>query len=284
MLLLGGSVTGRFRADDINVLNELARRAALAVDNARLYEERTAIAQALQALLLPSALPSATGVDFGARYAAAGEGNEVGGDFYDVFGLPDGGWGLAIGDVCGKGAEAAAITGMARNVLRLLIEDGAAPQGALSRLNEVILGLGDRGRFCTTSLATVHRRGEALAVRVSHAGHPLPVLVGLDGKARFVGRTGTVLGIVRGIELADDELVLQPGEALVFYTDGVTERRDGLELYGDERLLACLGRNRSRSADGVAGDLERDVVSFGGAATRDDLAVLVLRCPLPTGP
>ena len=100
-------------------------------------------------------LPTVAHVEFGARYAAAGEGNEVGGDFYDVFELPDGQWAVAIGDVCGKGPEAAAITGLARNVLRLLGREGIAPPAVLRRLNTAILDLGDRGRFCTATMATV---------------------------------------------------------------------------------------------------------------------------------
>jgi serine phosphatase RsbU (regulator of sigma subunit) len=281
LLLVGRNTGTSYAADDVGLLTDLARRAALAVDNARLYEERTSIAQALQASLLPPTLPTTDGLEFGARYAAAGEGNDVGGDFYDVFSLDDGGWGLAIGDVCGKGAEAAAITGMARDVLRLLTRDGVATPAVLQRLNDVILELGDRGRFCTTMLGTVHTEGDGLVVRMSSAGHPPPVLLSRGGEASFVGSSGTVLGVVEDIDVAEDEVRLGPGDALVFYTDGVTERRSGNEMFGDDNLLSCLKAASGSSADSLAGRLELEVRRFGVGVTRDDLAVLVVRCKVP---
>jgi anti-sigma regulatory factor (Ser/Thr protein kinase) len=289
LILVGRPAGSVYGADDVSVLTDLARRAALAVDNARLYEERSSIAKALQASLLPPTLPTAPGLDFGGRYAAAGEGNEVGGDFYDVFSMPTGGWGVAIGDVCGKGAEAAAITGMARDVLRLLVRDGATPPTALQRLNESILELGDRGRFCTAALGIVEPGPTGLRVRLSSAGHPPPVLVDAAGAARFVGGSGTLLGVVPDVELSEDELVLAPGEALVFYTDGVTERRSGPDMFGESRLLECVRAAAGLSADLVAGHLESDVQRFGAGPSRDDLAVLVIRCtavavPEPTAP
>jgi GAF domain-containing protein len=271
-----------YAADDVGVLTDLARRAALAVDNARLYEERSSIAKALQASLLPPTLPTAPGLEFGGRYAAAGEGNEVGGDFYDVFSIPSGGWGIAIGDVCGKGAEAAAITGMARDVLRLLVRDGAAPPRALQRLNESILELDDRGRFCTAALGIVQPVPAGLHVRLSSAGHPPPVLVDASGEARFVGRSGTLLGVVADVDLSEDEIVLRPGEVLVFYTDGVTERRHGMDMFGDSRLLSAVRAAAGRGADVIAGHLESDVRRFGTGPSRDDLAVLVIRCTAVT--
>lgn len=282
--LLGGLLVARpvgatYGAEDVTLLLDLARRAALAVDNARLYEERTAIAHALQASLLPPALPAPVEVDFGARYLPAGEGNEVGGDFYDVFGLPDGGWAIAIGDVCGKGAEAAAITGLARNVLRLLVREGRSPSQALTSLNDAILELGDRGRFCTAALAVVHLstdRPGGLDLCFSSGGHPPPALLPASGAPAFAGGSGTLLGVVESPDLSDEEIFLAPGDALVFYTDGVTERRRGSQMFGDETLLAVLGR-ASGSADAVAGLLEREVRAFAPEVSRDDLAVLVVR-------
>jgi phosphoserine phosphatase RsbU/P len=281
--LLGGLVVARppgvtYSAEDVALLLDLARRAALAVDNARLYEERTGIAQALQASLLPPDLPKADEVQFGARYHPAGEGNEVGGDFYDVFTLADGGWAVAIGDVCGKGAEAAAITGLARNVVRLLTREGRSPAEVLRRLNDAVLELGDRGRFCTAALAIV-RPGEAggLDITYSSGGHPPPVLVPPTGRPSFVGSSGTVLGVVETPDLSDEQLRLSAGEALVLYTDGVTERRNGRQMFGDETLLRVLGSAASQSADAVAGRVEREVRAFGPGVSRDDLAVLVVR-------
>ena len=280
-VLLAGRRTGvHHRHEDAGLLLDLARRAALAIDNARLYQERTHIAQALQASLLPPDLPAATGVSFGARYAAAGSGNEVGGDFYDVFALRDGRWGVAIGDVCGKGAEAAAITGLARNVLRLLVREGRPAPTALRQLNEAILELGERGRFCTASLAVLERGPEGLVVHLSSAGHPPPVLVAADGSVGFVGRSGDLLGVLDDVEVADDEVHLGPGDALVFYTDGVTERRDGERMFGEYNLLKACRSAAGQSADEIAGQLDRAVRDFSVDASRDDLAVLVVQVPV----
>jgi sigma-B regulation protein RsbU (phosphoserine phosphatase) len=277
VLLAGRSSGTGYARDDAGLLLDLARRAALAVDNARLYEERTAIAQALQSSLLPPVLPTVAHVEFGARYAAAGAGNEVGGDFYDVFELPDGQWAVAIGDVCGKGPEAAAITGLARNVLRLLGRDGIAPPAVLRRLNTAILDLGDRGRFCTATMATVRASPAGLTVCLSVAGHPPPVLVTAAGRASLVGTNGSLLGVFTDVDVSADELILAPGDVLVFYTDGVTERRNGDRMFGDESLLAVCAAAAGSSADAFAGLLEEGVRKFGEQASRDDLAVLVVR-------
>jgi phosphoserine phosphatase RsbU/P len=282
--LLGFMLAGRpagtdYAIDDAGLLFDLARRAALAVDNARLYEERAAVAQALQALLLPPALPRVAHVEFGARYAAAGAGNEVGGDFYDVFEIPDGQWAVAIGDVCGTGAEAAAITGLARNVVRLLGREGVAPPAILRRLNAAILDLGERGRFCTATMATVRASAAGLTVRLTLAGHPPPVLVTAQGQASFVGTSGSLLGVFEDVDVAADELVLTPGDALVFYTDGVTERRRTNRMFGDDTLLASCAAAAGLSADDLAGSLEQSVRDFGEQASHDDLAILVVRAP-----
>jgi sigma-B regulation protein RsbU (phosphoserine phosphatase) len=283
LLLAGRPAGSAYTAHDVALLGDLGRRAAVAIDSARLYEERTSIARALQASLLPPTLPIAEAVEFGARYVAAGEGNDVGGDFYDVFRLADGGWGAAIGDVCGKGPEAAAITGMARDVLRLLTRDGASPAEALRRLNGAMVELGERGRFCTATLATVHLRGSEVVVCLASAGHPPPVLLRANGDARLVGTSGTVLGVVDDIDVPADQVTLEPGDALVFYTDGVTERRNGNDMFGDDNLLASLRRAVGHSADALAGILERDVRSFSAAPSRDDLAVLVVRSKADAG-
>jgi anti-sigma regulatory factor (Ser/Thr protein kinase) len=282
-LMLVGCEQGRgFVMDEMALLADLARTAALAIDNARLYEEQTAIAEGLQSWLLPRDLPDVLGCEFGARYAPAGEGNEVGGDFYDVFPLPGGGCGIAIGDVCGKGAEAAAITGIAREVLRLLIRDGQSPPVALARLNESLIALGDRGRLCTVVLGTVRRREDGVAVRFSSAGHPPPVHLAKSGKVRFVGTSGSLLGVLADIDVSDDEVLLAPGDSLVLYTDGVTERRGAHGMFGEENLLATLQAARGAAASELAGVVQSATQQFGQfGAPRDDLAVLVVQATDP---
>jgi sigma-B regulation protein RsbU (phosphoserine phosphatase) len=263
-------------ADEVSLLVDLARRAALAVEGARLYEERSAVAQALQASLLPPTLPEVDGLQFGARYAAAGEGNEVGGDFYDVFPVGDGCWAVAIGDVCGKGPEAATITGLARNVLRLMVEDGRPPDEAFRRLNQAILDLGDRGRFLTATLALLEPYDGGVRVVLAVAGHPPPAVVDQVGQVRFLDAGGTLLGVTADIQVGVEHLTLQLGEQLVLYTDGVTERRDQDRWFGETTLSAALAQAQGRSADAVAGHLEQRVRSFAAAAASDDLAVLVV--------
>ena len=277
VLLVGRLAGGGYARGDAGLLLDLARRAALAIDNARLYQERTHVAQALQASLLPADLPQPPGVRFAARYAAAGAGNEVGGDFYDVFGMRDGRWGVAVGDVCGKGAEAAAITGLARNVLRLLVREQRSAPEALRQLNDAILELGERGRFCTASLATVETVPDGLVVQLSTAGHPPPVLVTAAGRASLVGSSGDLLGVLDEVEVAEDEVRLERGDALVFYTDGVTERRNGDTMFGEYNLLQACMQAAGGTADHIAATLEQAVRDFSTDASRDDLAVLVVQ-------
>jgi sigma-B regulation protein RsbU (phosphoserine phosphatase) len=281
VLLLARSAGREGLVDDLGVLAELTRRAALAIEGARLYEERSAVAQALQASLLPPELPVVEGIEFGARYAAAGEGNEVGGDFYDVFQVSDREWAVAIGDVCGKGPEAATITGLARNVLRLMVEEGRSPDAAFRRLNGAILDLGDRGRFLTAALALLRLDHDGIHVQLATAGHPPPVHVSASGQVRFVGAGGTLLGVTPEIDIAVEELLLAPGEQLVLYTDGVTERRDGPRWFGEDTLESALARSAGRSPDAVAGFLEQQVRGFASAPASDDLAVLVVGAGQP---
>ena len=149
MLTLGKPSDEHFRQEILELAEDLSRRAALALDNARLYSERTAISQSLQRSLLPPELPHIEGVEVEVIYRAAGEGNEVGGDFYDLFPIRDGAYGFAIGDVCGTGPEAAAVTGLARHALRLLAREGFGGPAVLERLNSAILDEGARSRFLT---------------------------------------------------------------------------------------------------------------------------------------
>ncbi|HVF19538.1 MAG TPA: SpoIIE family protein phosphatase [Mycobacteriales bacterium] len=276
-LVLARPVGPRHTAEERSLAEDLSRRAALAVDNARLYGDRAAVARALQAWLLPAELPTPPGIEFAARYLAAGEGNEVGGDFYDVFPLGDDGWGLAVGDVCGKGAEAAAVTGLVRDVIRLLVREGHVVSEVLQRLNRAILEQGDRGRFCTVAAGRVDREGDDVVLRVCSAGHPLPVLMRSSGDLEFLGRAGTLVGVTESFEVHEHTVQLGPGDAVVFYTDGVTERRTATRMFGELRLLDTLALSAGRSAAGIAADLERAVDQYTAEPLRDDLAILVVR-------
>ena len=203
-LWLGISASGRrYDVDDLMLVEELARRAALAVENARLYEDRRRVADTLQASLLPPTLPSVPGIDVGAAYRASGEGNDIGGDFYDVFEIGGGAWAAVIGDVCGKGTGAAALTGLARHTLRAAALRGEAPSGVLSLLNDAILREQSDDRFLTAVFCRIVPTGRARVV-LARGGHLPPLLRRADGTVRPLGHPGLLLGSFPDVNLADD--------------------------------------------------------------------------------
>ena len=271
----------------LHLLADLAPRAALALDNARLYAERTATSQALQRSLLPPELPALAGVEVGVVYEATGAANEVGGDFYDVFRTSSAGDGrerfaFAVGDVCGKGPEAAAVTGLARHALRLLSRRGDGIETVLDHLNEAILAEGSRARFVTA----LYGEGEcaadgSLELRFASAGHPAPVVLRRDGTATTVDASGDLLGVFETAETRVTSLRLAPGESLVCFTDGATERRNGERMLGEEGVRRAVRDGQELSAAALARRLGGIVSDYAPTPTRDDLAILVLRPPRP---
>ncbi|MER5456813.1 SpoIIE family protein phosphatase [Micromonospora sp. NPDC002389] len=277
-LAVGRHQRHRHDPDEIAVLEDVARRAALAIENARIHAERRRVAQTLQQSLLPPVLPVVEGIGFAAEYVPTGDDAEVGGDFYDVVPMPDGRWLVVIGDVSGKGVQAAAVTGLVRDVIRVLAGDGKPLPEVLSRLNETLVERG-AGRYCTLALAAVGpgENGQ-LDVGLHLAGHDRPVLVrAAGGPARFVGTGGTALGLLDTITSPTLDITLDPGDCLVFYTDGVTERRRGRELFGTGRLRDAAAPLAGYSADVVAARLRATAINFSVEAPRDDIAILVLR-------
>ncbi|WP_207916954.1 SpoIIE family protein phosphatase [Micromonospora sp. KC723] len=276
-LAVGRHVRHRHDPDEVAVLEDVARRAALAIENARIHAERRRVAQTLQQSLLPPGLPVVEGIGFAAEYVPTGDDAEVGGDFYDVVPLPDGRWLVVIGDVSGKGIQAAAVTGLVRDVIRVLIGDGKPLPEVLSRLNETLVERGG-GRYCTLALAAVGPAGRRqLDVSLHLAGHDRPVLLRGAGGASFVGIGGTALGLLDSITSPTAEIPLAPGDSLVFYTDGVTERRRGRELFGVDRLRDAAAPLAGYSADVVAARLRATAINFSVETPRDDIAILVLR-------
>ena len=267
----------RFDDDEIDLTADLARRAALAIDNARLFQERVSVAKALQRSLLPPEAPVIDGFEIGVSYLAAGEGNDVGGDFYDVFRIDERRWGVAIGDVCGKGAAAAAVTGLARHTIRLLGRDGRPVTEVLERLNRAILEEGPRARFVTVAYAVVEPAAAGAAVDLCSAGHPLPILLGADGSVRSVGEPQSLLGVMDDPALAAQRINLRSGDTLVFFTDGVTERREGQRMLGEEGLANILGSCAGLPATAIAARIERAVADFQAEPARDDMAVVVIK-------
>ncbi|MFJ9828555.1 SpoIIE family protein phosphatase [Streptomyces sp. NPDC101160] len=282
MLTLGRPTDDHFRQESLELAEDLSRRAALALDNARLYSERMAISQSLQRSLLPPGLPDIPGVEVDVIYRAAGEGNEVGGDFYDLFPISDGAYGFAIGDVCGTGPEAAAVTGLARHALRLLAREGFGGPAVLERLNAAILDEGARSRFLTLLYGEMRPQEDGSAVlKVVCAGHPLPLRLSQDGTVRPAADPQPLLGVMDDLELYEQTVTLDPGDVLLCVTDGVTERREGTRMLGDDGLAEVLRSCTGLTAGAVASRVLRAVERFAQAPASDDMAILALRIPEP---
>ncbi|MCW2991084.1 MAG: multi-sensor signal transduction histidine kinase, partial [Solirubrobacterales bacterium] len=229
----------RYEEADVQLLTELGRRAGIAVENARLYTERSRIAHTLQARLLPSRLPAPPGVRLAARYRAAGQFNEVGGDFYDAFQRAPDEWAVVIGDVSGKGPEAAALTAMARYTIRAAALNDWSPAHVLRRLNDTLLRE-EESQFVTVALAYVSHADGRTRVKLVLGGHPPPFVVRAGGGAEAVGEPGTLLGIGTNVRLTQVDLTLAPGDALLLYTDGVIESGPRDDPFGEDGLHALL--------------------------------------------
>jgi serine phosphatase RsbU (regulator of sigma subunit)/PAS domain-containing protein len=271
---------GHFEMADLGVVEEVGEQLALAIRVDRMFRRHTEIADALQSSLLPRQLPEIPGVEIAAAYVAATEGLEVGGDFYDVYRTP-GGWGVAIGDVCGKGEEAAAVTAAARHAIRVLSHWTADPAEVLNKANEVMLAEEFGDLFVTAKNAHLRWRDGRLHVVLGSAGHPGPVLIRPDGRTTILGPGGLPLGLFPTVQAGREEIDLDPGDVLFFFTDGVTEARSPELTYFEDRLtdeLAALAGQRPR--DIVAG-LQSLVVEFCRNELRDDMTMLVLRVAEP---
>ena len=267
----------RYGPADLALAEDLARRAALAVDNARIYQERDHIARTLQRSLLPPRLPDIPGMEIAGRYRAAGAGNDVGGDFYDAFEAADGSWVVVIGDVCGKGPEAAAVTGLARHTIRAAAMRERKPSEILTTLNDAVLQQRSDHMFCTVAYVRVRPNPGGARLTICCGGHPLPVVLRADGTVLAAGSPGTLLGIFPDPELVDRTVDLGPGDALVLFTDGVIEEHGDGEMFGRDGMTDLLRESVGRKAEEIAEAIEQAVVAFGPAAPRDDIAIVVLR-------
>jgi PAS domain S-box-containing protein len=260
----------RLSAADIELVRELARRAAAAIENARLYAQVANVATTLQNSLLPRALPDVPGWTFSPLYLPAGGETDVGGDFYDVF-PTSGGWMAVMGDVVGRGPAAASLTAMGRYTLRTAASLVAAPTTGLAQLNDNLLERGEMA-LCTAAAVLVPD-GDGNATIVC-AGHPLPYLV-RNGVARQVGRTGPLLGAFDRAEWPPASIDVESGDVLVLYTDGVLDARSGGERFGDLRLAEAL--RGVRSADEAIERIRANLLAFAGDEQDDDTAVLAMQ-------
>ena len=268
-----------FEPDDIPLAQSLAARAALAIENARLLAERSHIAVTLQKGLLPPQLPAVPGLQLAARYRPAGEENLVGGDFYDFFRSGDGVWTAAVGDVTGKGPEAAAVTALTRHTLRAAALRASGPIDSLRLLNEALLAAkdGPADRFASVVYARICPRESGVVVTVSAGGHPPPLILRADGILEDVDVVGTVLGALTTIELAEVDVELSAGDTMLFYTDGVTEIRTEDAEYGERLLRRTLRDNADASVEEIVAAVERAAVGAQHGEPRDDIALIALR-------
>ncbi|HSP05068.1 MAG TPA: SpoIIE family protein phosphatase [Acidimicrobiales bacterium] len=237
--------------------------------------EARALAETLQRTLLPLSPPEIPGMDVGTAYRPAGDGSVVGGDFYDLFELRDGTWGVTLGDVCGKGAPAAMVTALARHTVRALAVRSAKPSEVLRGLHDAI-ARSDVDSFCTALYLTVCAEDGALEVCMSAGGHHLPLRVGVDGTVAEVGRPGHLLGMLEPLHLHDEDVAVGPGEKLVLYTDGVIEAARAGDFFGEGRLHDVIREHRGDAAQDLADAIAGTAVEFQEQDTRDDIAVVVL--------
>jgi len=266
-----------YSSADLALAETLAARVALVIDNARLYRDRDHIARTLQQSLLPPEPPSIEGIDLAALYRPAGESIEVGGDFYDAFDIGDGEWTVALGDVCGKGPDAAALMGMVRHTIRAAAIRERAPARVLSTVNAAVGRQTSEEQFCTAVAARLRPQKDQVIVWICVAGHPPPVILRADGSLHWIRGAGALLGVFDDAQLAEDELRLSPRDTLVLYTDGVTEERGAQGAFGEEGLTAVLEDAAASAASEIVDRIERAVLAHGSGEPRDDIAILALR-------
>jgi serine phosphatase RsbU (regulator of sigma subunit)/PAS domain-containing protein len=270
---------GPFDLMDLGVVQRLGRYLALVIRAARLYRRRAEVADTLQAGLLPKRLPVIPGVSVAARYLTATHGSDVGGDFYDVF-RTENGWGLVLGDVCGKGEDAAAVTATARHCIRLASRWKARPADVLGTVNEALL---DEDRFVTAVMASLTLETERVLVSLGTAGHPPAIVVRADGVIRSASRGGVPLGLFEDFEAGLDTIDLTVGDTLILHSDGVLEACDMLrQEFGQERLLEALAGHAGEAPEDMLAAVEQALLSYCDGDLRDDVSMLALRVEAPS--
>jgi integral membrane sensor domain MASE1 len=253
--------------------------AAVITERRRAEETVEEIAGALQESLLPARLPEVPGIELAARFRPAGASYLVGGDFYDVFESPDGGWAVVVGDVCGKGPRAAAVTGLARYTLRAGAANDHRPSRVLTMLNDALRRENSSPQLCTVVYARADPDGDGFRLTCSIAGHPLPLLLRRDGTVESIGAHGLVLGARADPNLVDTTVDLNPSDSLLLYTDGLTDAYAPRHTLAPAELESLLRSCIGRSADETAERVSRAVLDLGRSAAepRDDIALVVLR-------
>ncbi|WP_407640287.1 PP2C family protein-serine/threonine phosphatase [Actinacidiphila rubida] len=283
LVLLRHGTRAAFDESEETLARIFAARAGAAVSSARLYSEQAAITETLMRELLPPTLRHTCGMEFAGGYRPASEQNRVGGDFYDVHpATAEQSDTLAVlGDVCGKGLEAAVLTGRIRNTLHALLPLTTDHQRLLNLLNRALL-TSHHTRFATLVLAAVRRRGDQARVRVTSAGHPAPLVVRADGTVEQVPTHGSLVGVLPVVTSTTADVTLGPGESLVMFSDGITEARGGPlgdQEFGEERLRDHLAGCAGMSAETVVEHVQMIAAQWVGAKRHDDMAVVVVAMP-----
>ena len=272
----------RFSDDDLQLIRSLATRAALHIENARLYTERSNIADTLQASLQPRPLPDIPGAELAATYLPAGDQNTVGGDFYEVFPTGERTWAAVVGDVSGKGAPAAALTSLARYSLRMTARMHDDPAANLALLNRAFYEDTKGYDFCTVVYARICPGDDGIDVRFANGGHLPPLLVRADGSIVTIedGR-GPLVGAIADGDFEEGTLSMRPGELLLLYTDGVTEVRMSDVGLGERELRAALAAHAGGSARELVTEIARRAVELQSGRPRDDMALLAIKASEP---
>jgi serine phosphatase RsbU (regulator of sigma subunit) len=276
---------GHFGLSEVAVAEAVGEQLALAIRAGRRFRRHSAVAEALQASVLPAELPPVPGVELAAAYVAADgadAGADVGGDFYDVFATP-GGSAVVIGDVCGTARETAAVTSAARQAIRVLGRFDADPAAVLRKANDVLLAENLAGQFVTAHAACLRWESGVLTMALGSAGQPAPAMITADGQVRQLRGGGQPLGIFPDAEPAAQDLELATGDALFFFTDGVADARHPELGYFVDRLPDELAALAGKSPGEIVAGMRRRVLEFCDGEIRDDMTMLALRVAEPPG-
>ncbi|MFC0041439.1 SpoIIE family protein phosphatase [Actinomadura rayongensis] len=276
--LASGGENGPFDLHDLAVAGRIGRQLALVIRASRLYRRSAEVADSLQQSLLPKRLPTIKGVELAARYLTATSTAEVGGDFYDVFPFGDS-WGLVLGDVCGKGEDAAVVTASARHGVRLASRWSSDPAEVLAMVNASLL---EEDRFVTAVLAGLEFQGDRVRATLGTAGHPPAIVVRADGVIRSASDGGVPLGLFEDFAAGSDAVELFPGDTLFLHSDGVLEACDpGRREFGRQRLLEALAGVAGEPVAAMPDAVERALMAFSDGDLRDDVSMLALRVSPP---
>ena len=278
VLLLGSADEDAVAEEDVEMLELAAERIGVAIERVLAFERERRIASALQDTLMPGPIPELPGLEVAARYRPAGRGHRVGGDFYDIFALPDDRRVAVVGDVRGKGAEAAARTALVRSTVRALAPREESPAALLHALNGAMLDQsGDHRRHCSMVCAVFEQVGGGVRIDLASGGHPLPLVLHATGEVSELGAPGSLIGLLDDVTFRNCAAELAPGDVALFYTDGVTEARRGRDLFGESRLRELLATSAGLGPAQLAERVERAADDFSDGPLRDDVAIVAVR-------